>query len=86
VVCHPFRLTVYISKVNLGPEDLPLKALVCKDSAAVTWLSYEESSWDRTATQLSHPKPVVSNMAAALRKMSRKAAENIGISLPPKRE
>jgi len=25
-------------------------------------------------------------MAAALRKMSRKAAENIGISLPPKRE
>jgi hypothetical protein len=25
-------------------------------------------------------------MAAALRKMSRKAVENIGISLPPKRE
>jgi len=25
-------------------------------------------------------------MAAALRKMSRKAEENIGISLPPKRE
>jgi len=25
-------------------------------------------------------------MAAALRKMSRKAAENIGISIPPKRE
>jgi len=25
-------------------------------------------------------------MAAALRKMSRKATENIGISIPPKRE
>jgi len=28
----------------------------------------------------------MSNMVAAFREMSRKAAENIGISIPPKRE
>jgi hypothetical protein len=61
-------------------------ALLWKDAAAATWLSYNESSWIARRHSVANAEPVVLNMAAALRKMSRKAEENIGISLPPKRE
>ena len=60
-------------------------ALLWKDAAAATWLSYDESSWIARRHSVANAEPVVSNMAAALRKMSRKAAENIG-NLPTSKE
>ena len=66
--------------------DLPLKALVWEDTAAKTWISYNEPNWIAQRHGIANAEPVVSKMAAALRATSRKAAENIGISLPPKRE
>ncbi len=53
-------------------------ALVWKDAAAATWLSYDESSWIARRHSVANAEPLVSNMAAALRKMSRKAAKNVG--------
>jgi len=66
--------------------DLPLKALVWEDASGKTWLSYNEPRWIAQRHSVANAEQVVSKMAAALSEMSRKAEENIGISLPPKRE
>jgi uncharacterized protein (DUF302 family) len=54
--------------------DLPLKALVWEDTAGTTWLSYNEPGWIAQRHSVTNAAPVVSKMAAALREMSRKAA------------
>jgi uncharacterized protein (DUF302 family) len=58
--------------------DLPLKALVWEDAAGKTWLSYNEPGWIAQRHSVTNAAPVVSKMAAALREISRKAAENVG--------
>lgn len=56
--------------------DLPLKALVCRDAAGKTWLSYNEPSWIVQRHGLGVRAEIVDNMAAALSGMARKAATN----------
>lgn len=54
--------------------ELPLKALVWKDAAGKTWLSYNEPGWIAQRHGVANAEPVVSKMIAALSAMSRKAA------------
>jgi uncharacterized protein (DUF302 family) len=54
--------------------DLPLKALVWEDAAGKTWLSYNEPSWIARRHNVRNAEQLVSNMAAALRTISTKAA------------
>jgi uncharacterized protein (DUF302 family) len=56
--------------------DLPLKALVWEDAGGKTWISYNEPSWIAQRHNIANAEPVVSKMAAALRAMSRKAADS----------
>jgi uncharacterized protein (DUF302 family) len=53
--------------------DLPLKVLVWQDAAAKTWLSYDEPSWIAQRHGIATSEPTVTNVAAALSAMSRKA-------------
>jgi uncharacterized protein (DUF302 family) len=54
--------------------DLPLKALVWQDAAGKTWLSYNEPSWIVQRHGLGVRAEIVDKLAAALRAMSRTAA------------
>ena len=58
--------------------DLPSKALVWEDAAGKTWLSFNEPIWITRRHSVANADPGVTKMAAALREMSRKAAENVG--------
>jgi len=53
--------------------DLPLKALVWQDAKKQTWLSYNEPSWIAQRHGVATTEPVVTNLAAALSAISRKA-------------
>jgi uncharacterized protein (DUF302 family) len=54
--------------------DLPLKALVWQDAAGKTWLSYNEPSWIVQRHGLGVRAEIIDKLAAALRAMSRTAA------------
>jgi uncharacterized protein (DUF302 family) len=53
--------------------DLPVKALVWQDAAGKTWISYNEPSWIAQRHGIATSEPAVTNLAAALSAMSRKA-------------
>ena len=63
---------------HTGRIDLPSKALVWLDAAGKTWLSFNEPIWITRRHGVANADPGVTKMAAALREMSRKAAENVG--------
>jgi uncharacterized protein (DUF302 family) len=54
--------------------DLPLKALVWQDSAAKTWLSYNEPNWIAQRHTVMNAQSAVNGMTALLRTLSTKAA------------
>jgi uncharacterized protein (DUF302 family) len=58
--------------------DLPSRALVWEDAAGKTWLSFNEPIWITPRHSVANADPGVTKMAAALREMSRKTAENVG--------
>jgi len=53
-------------------------ALLWKDAAGKTWLSFNEPIWITRRHSVANADPGVTKMAAALREMSRKAAQNVG--------
>jgi uncharacterized protein (DUF302 family) len=67
--------TPLMQSVQTVGIDLPLKALIWKDTSGTTWLSYNEPSWIAQRHGLVDADPVVSKMSAALGAMSRKATE-----------
>ena len=70
--------TPLMQSVQTVGIDLPLKVLVWEDAGGKTWLSYNEPSWIARRHGVRNAEQVLSKMAAALREMSRKAAENVG--------
>jgi uncharacterized protein (DUF302 family) len=56
--------------------DLPLKVLVWQDAPGKTWLSYNEPGWIAQRHGVANADPAVSNMAAALSKIVRAAADS----------
>jgi uncharacterized protein (DUF302 family) len=66
--------TPLMQSVQTVGIDLPLKALVWEDAAGKTWLSYDEPSWIARRHNVRKAEQLVSNMAAALRTISTKAA------------
>ena len=68
--------TPLMESVQTVGIDLPLKALVWEDAGGETWLSYNEPSWIAQRHSVANAEPVVSNMAAALSAISRKAADS----------
>jgi uncharacterized protein (DUF302 family) len=56
--------------------DLPLKVLVWQDAPGKTWLSYNEPGWIAQRHRVANADPAVSNMAAALSKIVRAAADS----------
>ena len=66
--------TPLMQSVQTVGIDLPLKALVWEDAAGKTWLSYDEPSWIAQRHNVRNAEQLVSKMAAALRKISTKAA------------
>jgi len=70
--------TPLMQSVQTVGIDLPLKVLVWQDASGKTWLSYNEPSWVAQRHGAANAEPAVTKMAAALREMSRKAAENVG--------
>ena len=58
--------------------DRPSKALVWEDAAGKTWLSFKEPIWITRRHRVANADPGMTKMAAALREMSRKTAENVG--------
>ena len=67
--------TPLMQSVQTVGIDLPLKALVWEDAGGKTWLSYNEPGWIVQRHGVANAGPVVSNMAAALSAISRKAAD-----------
>jgi uncharacterized protein (DUF302 family) len=63
--------TPLMQSVQTVGIDLPLKALVWKDAAGTTWLSYNEPSWIVQRHHIANAEQVVSKMAAALSAISR---------------
>src|SRR5437870_10236231 len=70
--------TLLMQSVQTVGIDLPLKVLVWEDAGGKTWLSYNEPSWIARRHGVANAHPGVTKMAAPLREMSRKAAENVG--------
>jgi uncharacterized protein (DUF302 family) len=70
--------TPLMQSVQTVGIDLPLKVLVWEDAGGKTWLSYNEPSWIARRHGVANADPGVTKMAAALREMSRRAAENVG--------
>ena len=54
--------------------DLPLKALVWKDAAGKTWLSYNEPNWIAQRHSVANAEQVVNNLAAVLNAIVRTAS------------
>jgi len=54
--------------------DLPLKALVWKDAAGRTWLSYNEPNWIAQRHSVVNAEQVVNNLAAVLNAIVRTAS------------
>ena len=54
--------------------DLPLKALVWKDAAGRTWLSYNEPNWIAQRHSVANAEQVVNNLAAVLNAIVRTAS------------
>ena len=54
--------------------DLPLKALVWKDAAAKTWISYNEPKWIVQRHGVTHAEAIVNKLADLLRAISTTAA------------
>jgi uncharacterized protein (DUF302 family) len=54
--------------------DLPLKALVWKDAAGRTWLSYNEPNWIAQRHSVANTEQVVNNLAAVLNAIVRTAS------------
>ena len=50
--------------------DLPLKALVWKDAAAKTWISYNEPKWIAQRHDVANAQPIVTKMADLLSAIS----------------
>ena len=69
--------TPLMQSVQTVGIDLPLKALVWEDAAGKTWLSYDEPSWIARRHNVRNAEQLVSNMAAALRTISTKAANGL---------
>src|SRR6266478_3830948 len=70
--------TPLMQSVQTAGIDLPLKVLVWEDAGGKTWLSYNETSWIARRHGVRNAEQVLRKMGAALREMSRKAAENVG--------
>jgi uncharacterized protein (DUF302 family) len=68
--------TPLIQSIQTVGIDLPLKALVWKDAAGKTWISYNEPNWIAQRHGLINAESVVSQMAALLRDVATKAASN----------
>jgi uncharacterized protein (DUF302 family) len=68
--------TPLMQSVQTVGIDLPLKALVWKDAAGTTWLSYNEPGWIGQRHGVANAEPVVAKMTAVLSAMSRKVTEN----------
>jgi uncharacterized protein (DUF302 family) len=66
--------TPLMQSVQTVGIDLPLKVLVWQDASGETWLSYNEPRWIAQRHGVADAEQVVSNLAAALRAISTKAA------------
>jgi uncharacterized protein (DUF302 family) len=66
--------TPLMQSVQTVGIDLPLKALVWRDKAGRTWLSYNEPGWIAQRHGVANAQPVVDKMAALLSAMSKKAS------------
>ena len=66
--------TPLMQSVQTVGIDLPLKALVWKDAAEKTWISYNEPGWIAERHGVADAQPVINKMADLLGAISRKAA------------
>ena len=66
--------TPLMQSVQTVGIDLPLKALVWKDAAGRTWLSYNEPNWIARRHSVANAEQVVNNLAAVLNAIVRTAS------------